>query len=147
MISEPLTWSVHDVPSPSDAFIVDAGLEASNLAAAPLFDVQPLACFAYSPSGSVVAGALGRTWGACCELQQLWVEPALRRNGIASRLVRLFEERATARGCRIYYLETFSFQSPAFYRILGYEPSLELRGFPCGIVKYVMTKTIGAAVA
>ena len=60
--------------------------------------------------------------------------------------MRLFEERATARGCRIFYLETFSFQAPAFYRKLGYESALEVRGFPCGIVKHVMTKTIGARV-
>ena len=60
--------------------------------------------------------------------------------------MQLFEERATARGCRVFYLETFSFQAPAFYRNLGYESALELRGFPCGIVKHVMTKRIGASV-
>jgi len=128
------------------ALVVDAGLEAANAAAAPLSDVQPLACFAHAASGNVIAGAVGRTWGACGELQQLWVEPEVRRNGIASRLVRMFEERATARGCRVFYLETFSFQAPAFYRKLGYHSALELRGFPSGIVKYVMIKKLGAEV-
>jgi len=146
MSTEPLTWFVHDEPPRADALVVDQGLEAANAAAAPLSDVQPLACFAHSPPGNVVAGAVGRTWGVCCELQQLWVEPKLRRNGIASQLVRLFEERATVRGCRVFYLETFSFQAPAFYRNLGYESALELRGSPCGIVKHVMTKRIGASV-
>ncbi len=146
MNTEPLTWFVHDELPRADALVVDAGLEAANAAAAPLSDVRPLACFAHSPSGNVIAGAVGRTWGVCCELRQLWVEPQLRRNGIASRLVRLFEERATARGCHVFYLETFSFQAPAFYRILGYESALELRGFPCSIAKYVMTKRIGDGV-
>ena len=78
----------------------------------------------------------------CCELQQLWVEPALRRQGIGARLVREFEQRAAARGCRTYYLETFSFQAPSLYRALGYEVKLELRGFAPGIVKYTMVREV-----
>ncbi len=136
--STPLQFTLHDDVPAEAAGIVDAGLGASNDAAAPLHEVQALACFARLPGGEVVGGAVGRTWGTCCELQQLWVEPGRRRHGIGKRLVEQFEARAKARGCRTFYLETFSFQAPNLYRSLGYEVKVELRGFSAGIVKYTM---------
>jgi ribosomal protein S18 acetylase RimI-like enzyme len=135
-----LRVTVHDtVPEPEGA-LVDAGLDASNAAAAPLQDVVPLSCFARLPSGAMVGGAVGRTWGECCELQQLWVDEARRRQGIGADLVRAFEAHAQARGCRTYYLETFSFQAPSLYRSLGYEVAVALEGFGPGIVKYLMVR-------
>ena len=139
-----LAWTLHDDPPAADAALVDAGLGAANLAAAPLHAVQPLACFARDAAGAVVGGAVGRTWGECCELQQLWVAPTLRGRGIGSRLVGLFEARAMERGCLTCYLETFSFQAPAFYRRLGYETRAEIAGFAPGIVKQLLLKTLAA---
>jgi ribosomal protein S18 acetylase RimI-like enzyme len=120
------------------AGVVDRGLGEFNASAAPLHEVQALACFARTPEGTVIGGVVGRTWGLCCELQQLWVDPAYRHRGIASQLVRAFEGRAWERGCRTVYLETFSFQAPTLYRSLGYETRLELGGFAPGTSKFVM---------
>jgi ribosomal protein S18 acetylase RimI-like enzyme len=132
--------TVHDDVPGEAGSIVDEGLGASNDALAPLHEVRRLSCFARTPSGELIGGCVGRTWGACCELQQLWVRPGHRRQGIGGSLVRAFEARAAARGCRTFYLETFSFQAPGLYRSLGYETRLELRGFPQGIAKYVMVR-------
>lgn len=132
--------TTHDLVPEEEGALVDAGLDAANAAAAPLQDVLPLSCFARLPSGALVGGAVSRTWGACCELQQLWVEPAQRRQGIGAALVRAFEARALARGCDTYYLETFSFQAPSLYRSLGYEVAAALEGFAPGIVKYLMVR-------
>ncbi len=142
VMSAELMFTLHDELPAGAAGVVDAGLGASNDAAAPLHEVRPLGCFARLPSGDVVGGAVGRTWGTCCELQQLWVEPARRRHGIGQRLVEQFHARAQARGCRTFYLETFSFQAPNLYRSLGYEVKLELRGFGEGIVKYTMVREL-----
>lgn len=136
-----ITVTVHD-ELPPEAAVIDTGLGEANAVAAPLHEVQALACVARDGAGRVVGGAIGRTWGACCELQQLWVEPAHRRRGIASRLVREFERRAEARGARTFYLETFSFQAPGFYRSLGYSERLALHGFAPGIVKYAMVREL-----
>lgn len=141
-----LNYALHDAPlPPGDAAAVDAGLGAANESAAPLELVQPLACFARLDDATLVGGAVGRTWGACCELQQLWVEPAWRRRGIATELVQRFERHASARGCSIFYLETFSFQAPRLYGGLGYAVAAETAGFPNGIVKFLMKKTASAA--
>ena len=140
MLDPLLSFTEHDDVPFDDGRLVDAGLGAANEAAAPLHEVRPLSCFARLPSGGVVGGAVGRLWGRCCELQQLWVAPEHRGLGIGARLVGAFERRARSRGCRSFYLETFSFQAPSLYRRLGYEVRLELHGFPQGIVKYTMVR-------
>ena len=61
-------YTVHDERLPKEIDIVDTGLGRSNDAAAPLDDVHHLSCFARLPGGDVIGGAIGRTWGSCCEL-------------------------------------------------------------------------------
>ena len=136
------SWETTASPSPQDAALVDQSLGAFNDTAARLEEVRVLACFAKSPTGTLVGGALARTWGRCCELQQIWVDEPMRRKGLGRRLVELVEREARARGCSLLYLETFSFQSPDFYRCLGFESACELAGFPNGIVKFVMRKSL-----
>jgi GNAT superfamily N-acetyltransferase len=133
--------TVHDELPRDEARIVDEGLGEANKLAAPIQAVRSLAAFARMPGGVVLGGAVGRTWGECCELQQLWVDGSYRGQGIGTRLVREFERRGEARGCRTFYLDTFSFQALPFYRSLGYEPKLEIGGFPEGIRKYVMVRS------
>ncbi|MGM9485921.1 GNAT family N-acetyltransferase [Ideonella sp. YS5] len=137
-----MNFSLHDELPREEAEAVDKGLGQANDAAAPLHEVRPLACFARSPDGTVLGGAVGRTWGLCCELQQLWVVPEHRRQGLGAELIRRFEAAARARGCRTAYLETFSFQAPSLYRSLGYEVRLALHGFPAGNVKYTMVHAL-----
>jgi ribosomal protein S18 acetylase RimI-like enzyme len=123
--------TVHDEPWREAAAIVDEGLGTSNEQAAPLHEVQPLQCFV-------------RTWGRCVELQQLWVQPERRGEGLGTRLIRAFEQRAIERGCSLAYLETFSFQAPALYRSLGYEVVATIEGYGDGIAKHLMTHALKA---
>lgn len=135
-----ISLTIHDDLPRDDWRVVDEGLGLSNNAIPPLHEVRPLACFARSRSGEVVGGAIGRTWGACCELQQLWVHPDYRRNGIGTGLIRRFEGAAVDRGCSTIYLETYSFQAPGLYRALGYEVEHVQTCYPHGIEKYTMVR-------
>lgn len=132
--------SLHDDVPQNAAQVVDAGLSSFNASAAPLHEVRALSCFARDASGRIIGGAVGRSWGLCCELQQLWVEPVARRKGLGTSILRAFEGRARERGCRTFYLETFSFQVPDFYRSQGYAVGLALRGMAPGVVKYIMVR-------
>jgi ribosomal protein S18 acetylase RimI-like enzyme len=131
---------VHNDVQSAEAAAVDAGLEASNAARAPLHEVRGLACFTRSTAGEVVGGAVGRTWGACCELQQLWVSPEYRRQGLGCALVKAFERAAQARGCHTFYLTTFSFQAPELYQSLGYSIAASIEGFAPGVTKFLMVR-------
>lgn len=142
----PLVFETHDVVPPDLARVVDDGLGEANERAEPsIKTVRRLACFARAPDGTVVGGAIGRTWGECCHLQQLWVDPARRGSGVGARIVRTFEEHAIGRGCRTFYLDTFTFQAPGFYRKLGYSRALAIEGYGPGIVCYTMMRKIEAA--
>jgi GNAT superfamily N-acetyltransferase len=141
-----LHFSVHDDTGPTDAAaIVDAGLDGFNHGVAPLHEVEALSCYVRDDGGVVIGGAVGRTWGRCCELEQLWVHEDWRRRGIGAALVRRFERRAIERGCSHFYLDTFSFQAPGLYRSLGYEAVLVSDVYPHGIVRYTMHKLLPAA--
>ncbi|MCU0775445.1 MAG: GNAT family N-acetyltransferase [Ideonella sp.] len=138
----PITIEVHDTTASADAAQVDEGIGRFNDEAAPLHEVQSLACYARSGEGVLVGGAVGRLWGPACELLQLWVASEHRRCGHGRALMQAFEHAAAARGARSVHLETFSFQSPDFYRRLGYEPRYERRDFPHGIVKWHLLKRL-----
>jgi GNAT superfamily N-acetyltransferase len=138
--TDALVIASFDAPPDACLRAVDTGLEQYNRAVAPLSEVKPLATFATGPSGAVAGGAVGRTWGRCCELQQLWVEPTRRGAGVGSRLLRHFEDHARTRGCDVFYLTTLSFQAPEFYRKRGYASLAEIAGYPNGIRKFLMVK-------
>ena len=142
MNGESLIFSSSDESPEASLLVVDQGLDQYNLSVAPVSEVKSLASFATGPSGRIVGGAVGRTWGRCCELLQLWVEPSHRSIGVGSRLLRMFEEHASRRGCDVFYLTTLSFQAPDFYRKHGYASLAEITGYPNGIRKYLMQKTV-----
>jgi len=101
-------------PTDADVSPIDHGLHSYNQQAADLAAIRRFACYARSPEGALVGGALARWWGTACELQQLWVDEALRRRGIGALLMQRVEATAIERGCRLIYLDTFSFQAPEF---------------------------------
>lgn len=140
------SFDVHDTLPADAAAVVDHGLGEFNDAAAPLDLVAPRAAFARE-GDTLIGGAVGRTWGTGCELQQLWVHPAWRRRGIAREIVQRFEARALERGCTSFYLYTFSFQARPFYEALGYRVAYTLAGYPDRIEQYLMVKKAGAASA
>lgn len=138
-----ILYTTTDAPSEALAAAVDRGLEEHNITAAPsLHEVRPLSVSAANEDGVLVGGALGRTWGSCCELQELWVTPASRQSGVGSNLLVEFEHAARQRGCKTFYLTTLSFQAPAFYEKHGYEAKATIAGYPEGIVKYLMLKDV-----
>lgn len=135
-----LAFGTTDTPPEDKLLVVDTGLEQHNYAVAPLTEVRQLAAFATDDAGTVMGGAVGRTWGQCCELLQLWVAPELRSRGVGARLLRDFEAHARTRGCNTFYLTTLSYQAPEFYRSHGYAVVAQIAGYPNGIVKFLMRK-------
>ncbi|MFM8757484.1 MAG: GNAT family N-acetyltransferase, partial [Limnohabitans sp.] len=138
----PPSYETLENADPSDIDAIDSGLEGYNQSEPELQQVRRLVVVARTGSKEVCGGALGRTWGQCCELQQLWVSDLYRGSGVGTRLIGEFEQEAKARGCRLIYLDTFSFQARPFYEKHGYVVVLETSGFTKGIVKYTMHKRI-----
>ncbi|MBK7661869.1 MAG: GNAT family N-acetyltransferase [Betaproteobacteria bacterium] len=145
MDKSPLSITAHEAIPKPDALVVDEGLGDANDRAAPyLSEVRPLACFARQAGGRVVGGAVGRTWGRCAELQQLWVDEAHRGEGVGTRLLERFHADAGARGVRLFYLDTWTFQARPFYERLGYRVRLAIGGMRAGVEKYTMVRESSA---
>jgi GNAT superfamily N-acetyltransferase len=96
-----------------------------------LGDEAELAIFVRD-GGKIVAGVSGWTWGDCCELQSLWVEPSLRGRWLGTRLIAAAEAEAVRRGCSQTVHFTWSFQAGRLYERCGYELVGRVEGFPSG---------------
>jgi ribosomal protein S18 acetylase RimI-like enzyme len=138
------TFTRHDIDDDAAALkLVDDGIGEYNDAAEPrLANVRHLSCFARDAGGRAVAGAVGRTWGDNAELQQIWLPDSQRKHGLGSKLLSAFETAARERGCKLIYLETWSFQARGFYEKNGYRVALEIAGYADRLAKYTMMKTL-----
>ena len=125
-----MEFHVEDHPDPLDIEVLEAQIRRERSAAMGLGDEVDLAIFVRD-AARVVAGISGWTWGDCCELQSLWVEPSLRGRGLATRLLAAAEAEA-ARGCSQTVHFTYAFQARALYERNGYELVGRVEDFPSG---------------
>ena len=133
MPDEPVAVEFHveDHPDPLDLEVLETQIRHEASAAMGLGDEADLAIFVRD-TGKVVAGISGWTWGDCCELQSLWVEPGLRGRGLATRLIAAAEAEAASRGCSQTVHFTYGFQARALYERNGYELVGCVQDFPSG---------------
>jgi GNAT superfamily N-acetyltransferase len=126
-----LEFHVEDDPDPLDLEVLEAGIRRAASAATGLGGQVELAIFVRE-AGKVVAGISGWTWGDCCELENLWVEPRLRGRWLGSRLLAAAEAEAAARGCSQTVHFTYDFQARRLYERAGYELVGRVEDFPSG---------------
>ena len=134
-----MEWHVEDHPDPFDIEVLEAQIRREASAVMGLGDELDLAIFVRD-GGTVVAGISGWTWGDCCELQNLWVDPRLRGQGLASRLLAAAEAEAAARGCSQTVHFTYDFQARALYERKGVRTGGSSRGLPIGDGRSVVPK-------
>jgi GNAT superfamily N-acetyltransferase len=122
---------VEDHPDPLDIEVLEQQIRREASAAMGLGNEVELAVLVRD-AGKVVAGVSGWTWGDCCELQSLWVDPRLRGRGLATRLMAAAEAEAEARGCTQTLHFTYDFQAGTLYERIGYELVGRIEAFPSG---------------
>jgi GNAT superfamily N-acetyltransferase len=122
---------VEDNPDPREIEFLETQIRREASAVMGLGDEVDLAIFVRE-AGAVVAGISGWTWGDCCELQSLWVEPKLRGRGLGTRLLVAAEAAAAARGCSQTVHFTYQFQDKGRYERNGYLLVGRVEDFPSG---------------
>jgi ribosomal protein S18 acetylase RimI-like enzyme len=139
-------WAVagrsHDMPDPEITIERDAPasivayledrLYEFNVQATAIADGMGLTALLRDENNEIVAGINGHTWGASCEIKQLWVAASQRRRGLGRRLLEAAEAEAIRRGCVQMLLSTHSFQAPGFYEKLGFERIASIPNYPRG---------------
>ncbi len=72
----------------------------------------------------------------------LWVSEEYRHEGYGTKLIKLIEEFAIEKECRLINLDTFSFQAPAFYKKHGYKVIGVSEDHPKGHNHYYLEKRL-----
>jgi GNAT superfamily N-acetyltransferase len=122
---------VEDDPDPLEVEFLEAQIRRQASAATGLGDEVELAIFVRD-AGKIVAGISGWTWGDCCELQSLWVDPSLGGGWLGAKLLAAAEAEAASRGCTQTVHFTFDFQARVLYERAGYELVGRVKDFPAG---------------
>ena len=93
------------------------------------------------PGDMIVAGGRGHVYLGALEVRGLWVDEALRGEGIGARLLDAIEDEARRRGARKAMLYTYSWQAEGFYEARGYRTYGRF-DFPDGHHRVDMEKTL-----
>jgi len=134
---------VADSTASTDRAELEARLYAFNVERTGFRDGRTLSCFLRDPSGELVAGIDGFTWGGYARIELLWVDASARGQGLGRRLVNAVEHEAAERGCTTIVLASHDFQAPDFYAKLGYELVGETADTPRGHRELTFRKQLG----
>ncbi|MGA3000816.1 MAG: GNAT family N-acetyltransferase [Acetobacteraceae bacterium] len=131
-----------DTPDPAFEAVLEDGLSRYNESKTGRSDWRALAITVQDPStGALVGGLSGRTSLGLFFLDLFFLPENQRGTGIGSTLMRMAEEEAVRRGCRMGTLTTISFQAPEFYARHGWEEFGRIQSAP-DVIRIFMRKTL-----
>ena len=128
----PYRFVVEDSPDPADLALLEDHVVAAAIAAAGVGDDREFGIFVRDDEGQILAGISGLVWGACCELQAMWVHSSLRGRGLARELMTAAEDEARRRGCDLVEFRAYDLLAHGLYERLGYETVGVIDGWPAG---------------
>ena len=113
--------SIEKNPSWNDREFVDERLGAYNEGFLQDARYDYFGLFVRDKDEAIRAGLIGNLYSGWLFINLLWVHADFRRSGIGSGLIAEAEKRAITFGCHSAFVDTFSFQGPAFYPKFGYQ--------------------------
>ncbi len=134
---EDAVFSVSQNKGDADWQFVQGQIAQFNFSRQPaLFDpdqaMPDIGVYLRDAAGQIVAGALAEIEWEALHIQFLWVDQALRGQGIGTALLRRVEDEGRAAGANWASVSTYSFQAPDFYRQRGYRVIGQMDGLPPG---------------
>jgi len=124
-----------------EAFLAERIYEF-NSKATGYFDGESFGAAQRDESGTILAGVSGFTWGGCCFVSYLWVAEEHRGKGLGGAMLHAFEKNAIDKGCKLAFLSSHSFQSPGFYKRMGYVEQASIRDYPVGHTDIFFSKRL-----
>ena len=105
--------------------------------------LKPLTLVARNDDHAVIGGLFADTLLSWLRVHIVAVDTAVRGTGIGTRLMQAAEAEAKTRGCSHAYVDTMSYQSPDFYRKLGYAEAGRIPNWDShGHTKHYFTKRL-----
>jgi GNAT superfamily N-acetyltransferase len=84
----------------------------------------------------------GEVWTSVLFIQLFWIEQTLRGKDYGTKLIGAIEDEARRFGATRSYVDTMSFQAPGFYRSCGYKEFGSIDGYPGGVTRHWLTKSL-----
>lgn len=138
----PITIAVELTSEKESRIIIQQGLFDANVKATGDGHFDAVCVTARDDQSTVIGGVVGEAYWGWVNFTTVWVHPDHRRQGIASRMLKLAEAEAARLGYAQAFLDTFTFQSPDLYLRAGYEVFGQLDHFPAGAKRLFMRKTL-----
>ena len=115
----------------------------NNRSFSEIAEEEVIVVYATDEKDVIVGGVSATLWGACLEINYLWVSEDFRGKMLGSNLLSELENTAYSKGCRRIIVDTYSFQAPEFYIKSGYSERLKFEGYSNGEVsKIFLTKEL-----
>ena len=99
-------------------------------------------CFCMEEHGQILAGIYAVRELDCVTIEYLYVEEKHRGRGYGSQLLERIEQQARAAGAKRIFLNTFSFQAPAFYEKHCYQLFAKLEPAMANYNQYFFQKLL-----
>jgi GNAT superfamily N-acetyltransferase len=122
---------VEHEPDPLDLAFLEERMAHAAVSAAGVGEEQEFAVLVRD-DGRIVAGASGAIWGGGCQVHVVWVDPPLRRHGLARLLMAEIESEARRQGCRLVMGLTYEVLTGDYYDRLGYRTVGVIEDYPTG---------------
>ena len=131
-----------DTPNANDLENIDARLVDFNRNLIGQSDRRAIAVIIRDEEGVAVGGLSGTTARGWLYIDNLFVPPNLRGQGIATRLLEMVESEARQRGCRGAWLDTVNVDAYRLYERNGYAPFGTLENYANGHDFNFMSKAL-----
>ena len=118
------------------------GLIAHNASKVGAPRYRPLVLSARDEKGKLIGGLVGQLYWNVLYVELIWVQKGRRSSGVGRRLMREAEERALRAGKELFYLNTYTFQAPGFYRKLGFRSIGRINDYPRGESRIFLVKRL-----
>jgi GNAT superfamily N-acetyltransferase len=127
---------------PEQATYIRQRLMEYNLRQVGHMEVENFSLFVKDTDETVLGGITGAILWDIMRVDILWLDDLLRGKGYGSKLIRMAEQYAADKQCKLIKLDTFSFQAPEFYKKLGYEVYGVVEDEPKGFQHFYLYKRV-----
>jgi GNAT superfamily N-acetyltransferase len=128
--------------NPADVATLQDHVNEYNMLVTGVRDYQPVRIFLRDEANAVRGGILADIWGGWMHIGYLWVDEALRKQGLATKLLAAAEAECRTYGCRNMTVETFSFQARPLYEKQQFRVIASLENYPPGHTFYILQKSL-----
>ncbi|MFD1427387.1 ribosomal protein S18 acetylase RimI-like enzyme [Kroppenstedtia sanguinis] len=90
----------------------------------------------------VIGGIFCETYNHCLYIDMFWIAADYRGKGVGKAMITEAERAGKEMGCVFAHTSTFSYQSPHFYKSMGYEIFGMLDDYPDGIKQFFLKKKL-----